>query len=213
MKENDKDRILDFLIGNESIGDFEAWLNNDPDMEIRLGSELYNELIGFNYNDKFVLNNFSKLILDNFVTTDDFETWNYIRLLKDSGWHQGRNIEISKSMLKKASINKTAINIIREFGGLEICETDKSGHNPQTLVDFNIDPVSTNMSKYGFEKEMSYFASAHDHNMYLYVDENDKYYMDNIAGDKLYIYTGLNFEQMIKELLRIIDEDNFQCID
>ncbi len=69
------------------------------------------------------------------------------------------------------------------------------------------------MSKYGLDKEMSYFASAHDHNMYLYVDENDKYYMDNIAGDKLYTYTGLNFEQMLKELLRITDKDKFHSID
>jgi hypothetical protein len=213
MKGNDKDRILNFLIGNDSVADFESWLYNESDLEIRLGSELYNELIGLNFNDKFVLNNLSKLILDNYMTIDDFETWNYYRILKDSGWHQGRTIELSKSMLKKTSINKIAANILREFGGLEICSTDKSVHNHQTLVDFNINPISTDMSKYGFDKEMSYFASAHDHNMYLYVDENDKYYMDNIAGDKLYAYTGLNFEQMMKELLRITDEDKFHSID
>ncbi len=128
MQGNDKDKILHFLIRNESIGDFESWLYNASELEIRLGSELYNELIGINFKDKFALNKLRKLIFEDYITKDDFEAWNYYRILKDSGWHQGRTIELNKSMLKKTSINKFAANIIREFGGLEIYSTGKSGH-------------------------------------------------------------------------------------
>lgn len=46
---------------------------NDPDLESGLGTELYLELVEINYNDKFVLNNFSRTILDNYISQEDFE--------------------------------------------------------------------------------------------------------------------------------------------
>ena len=49
MEEPDKKRILNFLIGGESVQDFEFWLYNEPGLEARIGGELYFELIEVNY--------------------------------------------------------------------------------------------------------------------------------------------------------------------
>jgi hypothetical protein len=97
MLETDKDRILNFLIGKEKLNDFESWVYNDPDLESRVGGELYFELISVNYKDKFALDNLNRIIIGNYVAHTDFEYFKYKSILKDSGWHKNRHLEINFS--------------------------------------------------------------------------------------------------------------------
>ena len=85
MQETDKDRILNFLIRKEAISDFESWVYNDSDLESRIGSELYIELIGIDYKDKFMLDELNRIIVGNYVSHIDFEKFKYESVLKDSG--------------------------------------------------------------------------------------------------------------------------------
>ncbi|MCT4639211.1 MAG: SUKH-3 domain-containing protein [Bacteroidales bacterium] len=212
MQKTDKDRILNFLIGKEKANDFELWLYNNTDIESRIGSELYSELIDINYRDKFVLNNFSKVIIGNHISEEDFKQWKYLKTLEDSGWYKGRNTKVKIPIFHRVPSIKCATKIIREFGGLSFYYSDATDAEPFNLIEFNNTPICTDMSKYGLKKILAYFASAHNDHMYLYVDDNNNYYMDNIAGDKLYVYKGDNFEHLMKELLRIEDGDNFYAI-
>jgi len=54
MQKTDKNRILNFLLGYERTSDFEKWVYNDIELETRIGTETYHELIGANYKDNDV---------------------------------------------------------------------------------------------------------------------------------------------------------------
>jgi len=80
-----------------------------------------------------------------------------------------------------------------------------------TLVEFFNAPYRPeNMKKYGLNKNLVCFALAHNAHIYLFVDDNNRFYqLDNVVGEYLYEYKGLNFEQMMRELLEFDKEDNF----
>ena len=214
MQEIDKDRILNFLDGNESIGAFESWAYNDPDLESRVGSELYIELIGIDYNDKFVLDNFSRIILGNYISRDDSESFKYKSILQNSGWCQNRRIEVNLSKVPNTPEIKNAVKIIEEFGGLKFISSEKRENWTLTLVEFlEVPSRGQNMNDYGLNKNLVCFATAHNDHIDLFVDENNKFYqLDNVVSENLYEYKGHNFEHMMRQLLQLDEEDNFEIV-
>jgi hypothetical protein len=215
MQETDKDKILNFLIGKETIVDFESWVYNDPDLESRVGSELYFELIGINYHDKFILENIRRIVLGNYISHDDFERFKYKSALQDSGWHQDRRIKVNLSDFPKSPEIESAVKIIEEFGGLKFISPEKRENWTLTLVEFLYSPGRIqNMNEYGLDKNLVCFATAHNDHIDLFVDENNKFYqLDNVVSENLYEYKGLNFEHMMRELLKLVKDDNFHKIE
>jgi len=215
MQETDKNRILNFLIGKEKINDFESWVYNDLDLESRIGSELYLELIGINYQDKSVLYNLNRIIRGNYVSHSDFEKFKYKSILQDSGWYKNRQIEINLSRIQMTPEIKNAVTIIEEFGGLKFISPEKRENWTLTLVEFLDSPGEIqNMKEYGLNKNLVCFAMAHNDHINLFVDENNKYYqLDNVVSENLYEYKGLNFEHMMKQILQLEKDDNFHKIE
>jgi len=215
MQETDKVRILNFLIGKENINDFESWVYKDPDLESRIGGELYFELIGIDYQDKFVLDNLNRIIIDNYVSHTEFEKFKYKSILQDSGWYKNRQIEINLSRIQMTPEIKNAVTIIEEFGGLKFISTEKSDNWTLTLLEFLDSPGEIqNMKEYGLNKNLVCFAMAHNDHINLFVDENNKYYqLDNVVSENLYQYRGLNFEHMMRQLLQLEKDDNFHKIE
>lgn len=215
MQKTDKDRILNFLIGNETIHDFESWVYNAPDLASRVGSELYLELIGINYHDKFVLDNLSKIILGRYISPEDFGRFKYKSVLQDGGWYQNRRIELKLPTAPNSPEMKHAEKIIEEFGGLKFTHPERKENWTLTLVEFLEAPGRIeNMSKYGLNKNLVCFAEAHNGHIDLFVDEFNNYYqLDNVVAENLYRYDGPNFEQMMRELLELEKADNFNIIE
>lgn len=215
MQEADKNRILNFLIRKETINDFESWIYNDRELESRIGSELFFELIGFNYKDKFVLDKLTRIIIGNYISYTDFEKFKYESILQDYGWYKNRQIEINLSTVQMTPEIKNAVAIIEEFGGLKFISTEKKNNWTFTFVEFLDSPGETqNMKEYGVNKNLVCFATAHNSHVTLFVDENNKYYqLDNVISENLYEYRGLNFEDMMRELLEIVKIDNFHKIE
>jgi len=209
MEESDKNRILNFLIGNESIRDFESWVYYDANLESRVGGELYFELIEINYKHKNILDNLREVVLGNYITQNDFE---YKRVLKDSGWHQNRRIELNLSKVPNTPEIENAVKIIEEFGGLKFISPEKRENWTLTLVEFLDVPCRIqNMTEYGLNKNLVCFATAHNDHIDLFVDENNKFYqLDNVVSEHLYEYKGLDFEHMMRQLLQLDEEDNFE---
>lgn len=215
MQETDKDRILNFLIGKETINDFESWVYNDSDLESRIGGELYIELIGIDYKDKFILDELRRIIIGNYVSHTDFEKFKYKSILQDSGWYKNRQIDINLSRLQITPEIKNAVAIIEEFGGLKFISPEKRDDWTLTLVEFlNAPGKVQNMKEYGLNKNLVSFATAHNDHIDLFVDENNKYYqLDNVISENLFEYRGQNFEQMMRELLLLEKDDNFHKIE
>lgn len=215
MQETDKERILNFLLRNESISDFESWVYNDSNLESRIGSELYLELIGINYNDKFVVDDLSKIIMGNYISQDDFVDFKFKKVLLASGWYPNRKIEVQLSNLPITNAVKNALKIIEEFGGLEIIFSERWDSWAMNPIEFLIAPYKPrNMKEYGLDKELVCFAGAHYGYIDLFVDENNKFYhMDNVVSEYLYEYKGPSFEQMMIELLGLVDGNNFHKVE
>lgn len=215
MLETDKNRILNFLIEKENINDFELWVYSDPDLESRIGSELYIELIGLNYKDKFVLDKLNRIIIGNYVSHTDFKNFKYKSILQDSGWFENRQIEINLSRIQVTTEIKNAVTIIEEFGGLKFVSPEKRENWTLTLVEFLEYPGEIkNMKKYGVNKNLVCFAKAHNDHINLFVDENNNFYqLDNVVSENIYEYRGQNFEHMMRQLLLLEEDDNFHKIE
>lgn len=214
MNDSDKDRILNFLLGNESISEFEHWLYNTSDLESRIGNELYFDLIDFNYQSNDIIHRLKKTIIDKYITNEEFKTFKYYSILKKAGWLEGRKIEVKKTGFPETINVKHAIKIIEEFGGLSFPSINEVDYWIPSSVDFSESLSIEDMSEYGVNKNLICFASADDLNVNLYVDESNKFYqLDNIASVNLYEYKGYNFEEMMRSLLGIEDNiDNFRII-
>lgn len=216
MQETDKDRILNFLFGKEPIKSFELWVYNDSDLESRVGKELYLELIAINYNDTFVLDKLTQIIIGVYITQSDFfENFKYKIVLQDSGWYHNRHIEVNLPEEQMTPEIKNAVSIIEEFGGLKFISPEKKDNWTLTLVEFLESPGKPkNMKELGLNKNLVCFATAQNNYIELFVDENNKYYqLDNVVSENLYEYNGLDLEHMMKELLLLDEECNFHKIE
>lgn len=211
MQETDKNRILNFLIGHERIQDFESWVYYDNDLESRIGKELYFELMNINYRDKKILANLRKVVLGNYIPLIDY---NYKRILQDAGWHENRRIEVKSSNVPNTPEIENALKIIEEFGGLKFISPEKVGNWTLTLVEFLEAPCSAqSMIQYGLCKNLVCFATTHNDHSALFVDDSNKFYqLDDVIGEDLYKYKGLNFEHMMMELLQLEVKDNFEIV-
>ncbi len=135
MSEPDIDRILNFLIGNEPIKEFESWVYNDVELEERIGEQFYYELIEVNYNDKSILFNLNKAIIGKFVSDNDFEDFKYKDRLLSVGWYPDRKIEVKLTKSQNRPEIQNALKIIEEFGGLKFISPFKRKDWVLTLVE------------------------------------------------------------------------------
>ncbi|MCE7991767.1 MAG: hypothetical protein HEP71_07300 [Roseivirga sp.] len=214
MHEADKSRILNFLIRNENVQGFESWIYSDSDLESRLGAAFYFELIQINYKDKGVVDNLRKVVLDSYISRSDFEKFKYRNVLQNAGWYENRSIELNLSEPPNTPEIQNAIQIIKEFGGLKFISSYRRDNWTLTLVEFLKAPHGiTNMSKYGLDKTLVCFATAHNDHTCLFVDSDNKFYqLDNVVNQNLYEYKGSDFEHMMRQLLELDKEDNFQIV-
>lgn len=212
MKENDKDILFGFLNGDVSTEAFEQWLYYAPGIEERLGNEFYFELIDTNYRNKQVRHELKKIVFQNYITTDDFNEWKLHALLKKPGWFKDRNLEINNSSFPNIQAFENALSIINEFGGLKFNSSEGNEEWTPTLLEFLSEPYEKNPEEFEINNSLVCFAYTHNAHGFLYVDGNNNYYTDNIAGDFLYKYTEPNFDQLLKEILQLVDEDNFEKV-
>lgn len=213
MIEKDRDRILNFLLGNEKAPNFEAWIYHDKSLESRLDNDLYFELIYADYQDNSVKESLSKLIIGDYITEAEFEHFKLIDQLKKSGWYENRKVEIALPEVSVTNEIKNAQNILSEFGGLKLISSENWTDNwTLTLLEF-VESISVieSMEMYGVNKKMVLFACAHNRHINLYVDnENKFFYLDNVVSENLYVHKGQNIHDLIRDLLQQeYEEPNF----
>lgn len=210
MKDIDKEILFGFLNGDVSTEAFEQWLYYTPNLEKRLGKEFYFELIDASYRNKQVRHEIKKKLFQNFITTEEFNEWKLHALLKRSGWLKDRNLEISNPSFPNIQAFENALKILNEFGGLKFNSSEGNEEWTPSLLEFLTEPYEKNPEEFEINNSLVCFAYTHNTHGFLYVDGNNNYYTDNIAGDFLYKYTGPNFEQLLKEILQLVKEDNFE---
>ncbi len=207
MNDSDKNRILNFFLGNEKKSEFEQWLYTDSDLESRIGSELYFDLVDHNYQRNDIVHEVKKSVLDRHISREEFKTFKYYLILKKGGWFEGRKVKVDSPKISETSGLNNAIKIIEEFGGLTFNSLREVDYWTPKVVEFPNKPgkIKT-MHQYGINKELICFAFADYGDVSLYVDEYNSFYsLDNIASIDLYEYKGYNFEEMMCSLLGIED--------
>ncbi|HLO53634.1 MAG TPA: SUKH-3 domain-containing protein [Saprospiraceae bacterium] len=214
MKDSDKEKILNLLIGKENTKDFESWVFKNSDLESSLGNELYLELISSNYNDMCLLHNLKQIILENFISEEEYYSFKYKSVLQDSGWYPKRRIDVDLSKFEKTDEMQNAFKIIEEFGGLKLNSTDKFDVREITIIDFFETPAYfKNMKEYGLNINLVCFAWVENSYIDILVDKNYNFYqMDNVVSENLYKYIGPNYEQMLKDFLFFDYNENFQKV-
>lgn len=211
MSSIDRNRIVKFLIGEESIPDFESWIYSDTHLESRIGTAFYFDLLAASYTSKDVIDDLKKVILNKHMSDSDFKYWNY---LNDSGWFYGRTIKLCKEDYPAVPEVQNAVKILDEFGGLTIVDPRSKENAPITFVEFSDSPGRIqSTSDYGLSNDLILIATTNNDYVNLFVDESNKFYqLDQIVSQDLYKYEGEGFESMMKELLQLEKEEKFEIV-
>jgi hypothetical protein len=214
MRESDIKRILNFLTGNETVQEFESWIYEDTELESRIGSEFYFELININYKTKDFIDNASKALLNKHISHEEFKRFKYYKILQESGWTPNRKIDLNLRSSIDTSVGENALKIIGEFGGLELTSVYEANYWTPRNIQFQMTPDRIiNVKEYGINKDLICFASIDDGNSALYVDEiNNFYQLDDIANVDLYRFKDRDFIEMMQSLLGLEEQDNFQLV-
>ena len=72
---NTRLEFFKYLNGELSLPLFEAFITQNIYLEQELGTDLYIELLTFDYKDKNACNRLENFIFDNLVSAAEFETW------------------------------------------------------------------------------------------------------------------------------------------
>ncbi|WP_044203402.1 SUKH-3 domain-containing protein [Flammeovirga sp. OC4] len=214
MEEADKRKILNFLSGNVSVKEFESWVYNNSELESRLGTDCFFDLINADFNNKESVYAIKSALLGKYIDLEELKNFKYHKILEQAGWFDGRKMKKAVETKNLQPELKHAWNILSEFGGLELITTYESDYwtprnikFPETIEQMN------NGARYGLEKKLICFANIDDYNSALYVDdENNFYQLDDIASIKLYQFKGKEFSKMIQNLLGLDEEGKFELI-
>ncbi len=77
-----KERLFNFLLGNISLKEFEAFLSNSKDIEKKFKKDDYFELISLNYNNKNSKHEARKIIEKN-IDMSEYEMWKINNILNN----------------------------------------------------------------------------------------------------------------------------------
>jgi len=83
MRESYKIEFYRFLNGEYQLKDFEELIYSNVDLESQIGSDIYLELVGFDFNDKNSQSRLIEFIFDSIITMGEFLTWRIREILID----------------------------------------------------------------------------------------------------------------------------------
>ena len=214
MKDADKQKILKFLTGKLLPLEFESWVFEETELESRIRTEVYEDLIAFNYKNKDIIHVARKSLVDKYISEEELKEFQFINVLKQAGWSKGRSEKSVNEKLKMLPIMKNAFEIISEYGGLKLNRLFEAKYWTPRNIEF-LDNIleSMNVEEYGINKFLIQFASIDDGNSTLFVDdENNFYQLDSISSVELYRFKEKNFNKLMFNLLGMEDKYNFEFV-
>ena len=214
MKESDKKRILNFLLGKVPLKDFESWIYTEAELEYRIGSDFYFDLIEIDYRNNDSIHIAINTILRKYIDPVELKNFKYREILEQAGWFQGRKVEQNIKGDELEYELKNAWDILTEFGGLELISNYKANYWTPKNIDFPKTVERTiHGAKYGLDKQLICFAHIDDNNSALYVDDENNYYqLDDIANIDLYRFKEKEFPMMLQNLLGLDKQNYFEHI-
>ncbi len=205
---------MDFMIGNISVREFESWLYEDQALESKIGFEFYFDLIDIDYRDKDSAYIANKKLLGKHIDPLELKNFKYQKVLKQAGWFQGRKTERTIKSEKFKREIKNALDIIAEYGGLELISPYKAHYwTPRDIIFPETIERVCHGAKYGLDKPLICFANIDDYNSALYVDDENNYYqLDDIANIDLLRFKGKEFSKMLQNLIGLDEQTNFELV-
>ncbi len=214
MEESSRERILEFLIGNIPAREFESWLYKDLELESRIGSDFHFDLMDIDYRDKNSDLIATKKLLGKHINPLELKNFKYLKVLEQAGWFHGRKTEQTIQNKKLKPELKNALDILSEFGGLELIIPYRADYwTPRNIIFPDTIERVCNGTKYGLDKSLICFAHIDDYNSALYVDEENNYYqLDDIANIDLFRFKGKKFSEMLQNVIGLDEQGNFELI-
>ena len=80
---NHKLIFLEFLKGDLQLAAFETFISQTPGLENELGTDVYIDLLTFDYKNKNADNHLEKYLFEKVISEREFETWKLTELLQD----------------------------------------------------------------------------------------------------------------------------------
>ncbi|BDD03975.1 SUKH-3 domain-containing protein [Aureibacter tunicatorum] len=212
MQQPDKDRILGLLIGKMPVREFESWLFKDLELESRIGSDMYFDLIDIDYRDSNSSCIVSQTLMGKHIDPVELKDFKYHKVLEQAGWYHGRKTEQTVTSKKLTPELKNARDILTEFGGLELISPYKCDYWTPRNICFpeTIERLSHGV-KYGLDKPLICFAHIDDFNSALYIDDENNYYLlDDIANIDLFRFKGNELSTLLQNLMGLDEQGNFE---
>jgi len=196
-------------MGNEGVEHFESWVYSTKNLESSIDADTYIELISFNYKERDAIHRLKKIVVGSIISQQEYDDFEYEMILRKAGWFSDRKIDNNNQGTRKTPAFENASRIAEEFGGLKYT----SKNNYILIKFFERPPFVENVKKFGLDKNIACFASTEKDHVDLYVDDQNQFYsLDNVVIEDLYMYKGSGFKQMMRELLRLDDADNFEKV-
>ena len=133
------------------------------------------------------------------------DTKQYInKLFTDAGWYEGRKFKVKTLASNSSSAAyKNAVNLLTEFGGLNVGEVGPGREQSASDICFKADALDfrSELHNYWEILNTSLFtvASAHHDHMLLLVDDSNDFYIFTDPDEQLYLVGS--FEETVKRVL------------
>ena len=133
------------------------------------------------------------------------DTEQYIKkIFTDAGWHEGREFKVKAKVLSSANAAyQNAVNILSEFGGLDIGEVGPVRELSASDISFGTETFDFGSEFHNSWEKLNtslfVVASAHRDHMVLLVDDSNNFYIFTDPDEQLYLVGS--FEETVKRVL------------
>lgn len=195
-----QDMFYKFLDGTYTLLDLEKNIFTYKELEEILGSNVYLELISFNFLDKTSNYEIKEFIENHIIEDVDIHKWKVCSMINDALG----NIQERESIQYSEDIRLPEL-FLKEFGGLKVGEIGAGIDIGKSNVEFFLKPYKSDLEKHWEDLlgKLSLIGKAHHDNIYIFMNEQGIMYIYMDMVDIMYF--GGDFEETMTKLLLGID--------
>ncbi len=197
MTESIKNVFQKLIMEEISISEFENWLYKIPENQDETESELYLELISFNFKQSAAKEQLTKELTGKLFSEEEIKSWKLRNIFSKYGWFKERAIQLDFHKNTGSDTYDYAKNILTEFGGLNIGQEKISSDYPPNEICFFRKPKYFNEPKVG---EIYYIADTSRSYAIIGVGKEEEYYILVEPIDTLY-FCGKGFDNVMGAIL------------
>lgn len=198
--EESENVFYNFLDGNYSISQFENAIYESRQLPNKLDSDLYFELMSFNFKDSSQHKKLEDFIRQEIINPEDYDKWKLYNLFTKAGWKE----DVYEKHFLIEDSSKLPHLFLKYYHGLSIGEVGKGILQAKSDVLFLNEPIESDLdSSWFFLGELMQIGYAHHENIILFMNNEGDIYIYIELTDEMYF--GGTFEDTMFKLLYGLD--------